>query len=120
MVGSIPTQLCTIIALRRLCICRCGLQGTIPDEIGQLVNLEELQLFGNNLTGVIPNSLGNLKDLKLLSLGEYTGGNAFSISPLPFCLSKLKNLEALFMANCNVKGSIPYWIAELTGNVSSV
>ncbi len=42
LVGVIPVQLCSIITLRRLCICRCGLQGPIPEEIGQLVQLEEL------------------------------------------------------------------------------
>jgi hypothetical protein len=118
LIGPIPVQLCSIITLRRLCICRCGLSGSIPEDIGKLVSLEELQLFGNNLTGTIPASLGNLKELKLLSLGEYTGGNAFTSAPLPFCLSKLKNLEALFMANCNLKGSLPFWIAELTGKTS--
>lgn len=48
-------------------------------------------------------------------LGEYTGGNDFVKAQLPTCLSRLKNLEALFMANCNLKGQIPIWIAELTG-----
>ena len=71
--GTIPTQLCSLIGLRRLCICRCGLTGRIPDEIGQLIQLEELQLFGNHLSGTIPTSLGRLVNLKLLSLGEYTG-----------------------------------------------
>jgi hypothetical protein len=73
LTGPIPTQLCFLTTLRRLCICRCGLTGEIPAEIGQLVALEELQLFGNHLSGTIPSSLGNLVELKLLSLGEYTG-----------------------------------------------
>lgn len=101
--------------LRRLCICRCGLTGNIPEEIGQLVGLEELQLFGNRLTGSIPNSVGNLINLKLLSLGEYTGGNHFNAEPIPHCISKLAKLEALFLANCNLKGSLPTWIGDLAG-----
>lgn len=111
--GSIPVQLCTIITLRRLCICRCGLTGNIPFAIGQLVGLEELQLFGNKLTGVIPSSISCLSNLKLLSLGEYTGGNDFDHVPLPACLSTLHNLEALFMANCNIKGLLPNWLGAL-------
>jgi len=114
LVGPMPKELFSITTLRRLCICRCGLTGSLPEEIGQLVTLEELQLFGNHLSGDIPNSLGNLKGLKLLSLGEYTGGNDFNKSSLPFCLSKLTSLEALFMANCNLTGIIPSWISELT------
>lgn len=111
----LPRELCSLTTLRRLCICRCGLTGRIPNEIGQLVGLEELQLFGNSLTGVVPASLGNLTNLKLLSLGEYTGGNSFQPEPLPSCLSSLRSLEALFMANCNIRGPLPDWIGSLTG-----
>ena len=114
LIGSIPRSLCSLITLRRLCICRCGLSGTIPEEIGQLTALEELQLFGNKLTGALPASIGRLTSLKLLSLGEYTGGNDFTPLPLPSCLSSLRSLEALFMANCNLCGQLPAWIGELS------
>lgn len=120
MVGTIPKELCTLTTLRRLCICRCGLTGRIPSEIGRLVGLEELQLFGNQLTGSVPASIGNLTNLKLLSLGEYTGGNNFNAEPLPACLSTLLSLEALFMANCNIKGQLPDWLGNLTGIVSPI
>jgi Leucine-rich repeat (LRR) protein len=115
--GQLPCELCSLTTLRRLCICRCALTGRIPDEIGQLVNLEELQLFGNRLSGNIPASIGNLTNLKLLSLGEYTGGNSFSPQPIPGFISKLINLEALFLANCNLKGPVPAWIGELVGKL---
>ena len=120
LVGSIPKELCSLVTLRRLCICRCGLTGKIPEEIGQLVGLEELQLFGNRLTGSIPQSLGNLVNLKLLSLGEYTGGNSFNAEPIPFCISKLVKLEALFLANCNIRGPLPSWIGELSGKCKNL
>ena len=35
LIGSLPRSLCTLVTLRRLCICRCGLSGTIPEEIGK-------------------------------------------------------------------------------------
>jgi Leucine-rich repeat (LRR) protein len=107
--------LCSLTTLRRLCICRCGLTGRIPAEIGQLLALEELQLFGNQLSGAIPSSISLLTNLKLLSFGEYTGGNSFTPAPLPSCLSTLVNLEALFMANCHLKGGLPDWIGNLKG-----
>jgi hypothetical protein len=115
LTGPIPPQLCAITSLRRLCICRCSITGPIPAAIGQLVGLEELQLFGNRLTGSIPDSLSQLVRLKLLSLGEYTGGNDFSVGPLPACLGHLTGLEALFMANCNLRGPLPAWLGNLTG-----
>ena len=104
--GIIPSELCSITSLKRLCICRCNLSGPIPYEIGDLVELEELQLFGNQLSGFIPSSVSKLTNLKLLSFGEYTGGNAFTAGQLPVCIKSLVNLEALFMANCNITGSI--------------
>jgi len=86
--------------------------------------------------------MGRLTSLRLLSLGEYTGyergcvredyvdfsppystqlmficfcsGNAFSLGPMPSCLSTLTNLEALFMANCNLNGPLPLWIEQLS------
>ena len=115
LIGTIPKELCNLVTLRRLCICRCSLSGRIPLEIGNLVGLEELQLFGNQLSGSIPHTISRLTNLKLLSLGEYTGGNSFNEEPLPKCLSTLVNLEALFMANCNINGSLPQWIGNLTG-----
>ena len=117
LTGAIPRELCTLVTLRRLCICRCGLTGKIPNEIGQLIHLEELQLFGNRLTGIIPDSIGELVNLKLLSLGEYTGGNHFTSDIIPNCIANLTKLEALFLANCNLKGSIPTWIGDLTGKI---
>lgn len=114
LTGAIPDEICQLTALKRLCICRCGIKGSIPSKIGNLVSLEELQLFGNSIRGSIPASISNLRSLKLLSLGEYTGGNSFDPAPLPHALSTLSGLEALFMANCNVNGPLPTWIGRLT------
>lgn len=65
------------------------------------------------MTGAIPDSIRHLVNLRLLSLGEYTGGNNFAPAVLPRCISALVNLEALFMANCNVIGQIPGWLGHL-------
>ena len=114
LTGPLSLALCSITSLRRLCICRCGLTGPLPTEIGQLDSLEELQLFGNQFSGKIPDSLGNLSQLKLLSLGEYTGGNPFDRAPIPECISRLHSLEALFLAHCEMHGPIPEWMGTLT------
>lgn len=111
--GPLPRALCDLRHLKRLCICRCGISGPIPDQIGQLTFLEELQLFGNRHTGVIPDSIGNLTSLKLLSLGEYTGGNPFQPGPVPACIGRLRRLEALFLSNCNLVGPLPDWLGDL-------
>lgn len=96
-----------------LCICRCGLKGKLPASLGDLVNLEELQLFGNFFNGTLPSTLSKLSQLRLLSLGEYTGGNQFAPAPFPECIRQLTKLEALFLANCNMIGPIPEWIGAL-------
>jgi Leucine-rich repeat (LRR) protein len=69
--------------------------------------------IGNNLTGSIPTSISKLTSLRLLSLGEYTGGNAFTAGPLPEAFASLISLEALFMANCNLRGQLPSWIGRM-------
>lgn len=116
LTGPLPRELCRLTTLRRLCICRCGLSGPLPEEVGWLVHLEELQLFGNRLSGKIPSTIGNLTNLRLLSLGEYTGGNDFTPAAFPPCIERLQNLEALFLADCRIKGPIPSWIGNLTGS----
>lgn len=113
LTGPIPRALYALSGLRRLCICRCGLTGRLAAEIGNLAALEELQLFGNRITGLVPPSLSKLVNLKLLSLGEYTGGNDFDPQPLPPCIQHMLKLEALFMANCNLVGPVPSWIGSL-------
>jgi Leucine-rich repeat (LRR) protein len=113
--GPLPSALCGVTTLRRLCICRCGLTGPINPQIGDLQLLEELQLFGNHFTGAIPAELGRLANLKLLSLGEYTGGNDFDAAPIPSFIMDLESLEALFLANCNLVGPVPLWVTTLTG-----
>jgi hypothetical protein len=50
-----------------------------------------------------------------MSIASLTGGNDFTPRPLPSCFASLRNLEALFMANCHVRGPLPSWIGELTG-----
>ena len=87
--------------------------GPIDDRIGDLQLLEELQLFGNRLSGKIPPAIGRLDNLKLLSLGEYTGGNDFEAGPMPSFLRTLTNLAALFLSNCNLTGAIPDWLCSL-------
>jgi Leucine-rich repeat (LRR) protein len=106
-------EICNLKTLKRLCICKCGLKGNIPAEIQNLVDLQELQLFGNNLTGRILENIGALTNLKLLSLGEYTGGNPFLEGTIPTSFSNLTNLTALFLANCNLIGEFPSWISSL-------
>lgn len=47
-------------------------------------------------------------------INNITRGNNFAPDVLPSCISSLVNLEALFMANCHLRGSLPDWIGSLT------
>ncbi|KAJ7947136.1 Receptor-like protein kinase [Quillaja saponaria] len=113
------------------------LSGEIPKSISNASELVHLELNNNLFSGIIPNSLGNLKNLQSLKLDE----NIFTLeisflSSISNCKqlrvmdlsknplrSKLPNsignfsssLQKLFMSDCEITGSIPQGIGNLSG-----
>jgi hypothetical protein len=80
LVGSIPTDIQQLSALRRLCLAnnepdndelrQNELTGPIPAELGRLTALVKLDLYHNKLSGAIPAALGQLGALEYLLLGK--------------------------------------------------
>lgn len=89
--------------------------GTIPRELGNLPNLERLFLLSNNLTGPIPfDSLANSKSLTEFRVSD----NPLNLV-LPDSLGNLSSSFRSFLAsNCEITGSIPNTIGNLTGLAS--
>lgn len=85
---EIPSSICKLGALKKLCLGRNELEGEIPLEIGELEFLTELDLKDNILKGKIPEELGKCQVLSTLLLQ----GNDSLNNELPADVKALKTL----------------------------
>ncbi|KAI3989365.1 hypothetical protein MKX01_026948 [Papaver californicum] len=108
-VGSIPYTLAGITTLRHLDLAGNNFTGEIPPSFGKFSQLEVLSLVENLLNGTIPSFLGNISSLKQLNLSY----NPFSPSQLAPELGNLRNLEILWLTNCNLIGQVPDSLGKL-------
>ena len=108
LTGSIPAEIGTLTALKRLHLAQNGLIGPIPPEIGELTRLEWLGLFSNSLEGPIPPEIGNLVRLRALDLAY----NSMS-GPIPPEIGRLANLEWLGLFGNDLTDAIPKEIEGL-------
>ncbi|XP_059436695.1 probable LRR receptor-like serine/threonine-protein kinase At3g47570 [Corylus avellana] len=141
--GHLPSNIDLFLPnLRELFLGGNKLSGTVPSSISNVSQLTDVELVQNSFSGLIPKSLGNLRLLERLNIGEnnLTVGSlelSFLISSLSNCIylkalilsdnplndnmpSSVGNLSTSLrrfsMFNCNIKGSIPSDI----GNLSSL
>ncbi|WP_428275802.1 leucine-rich repeat domain-containing protein [Candidatus Palauibacter sp.] len=108
LTGSIPPQLATFSALRRLDLYDNDIEGPIPPELADLQSLTALRINSNDLTGPIPRELGNLGRLRTLNLAynDLTG-------PVPRELGNLANLRNLRLNGNDLTGGIPPELGDL-------
>ncbi|KAF7124168.1 hypothetical protein RHSIM_Rhsim12G0028400 [Rhododendron simsii] len=100
--GYIPSELGTLVYLRRLNLHGNNLYGSIPDQLFNASALHSLFLYGNNLSGPIPPSLCNPTRLQNLDLSN----NSIS-GPLPDFLRSCAQLQRLILADNKLSGEIP-------------
>ncbi|GKA69550.1 kinase-like domain-containing protein [Tanacetum coccineum] len=138
--GTIPHELGRLSALRILYLNRNKFSGVIPANLSCCSNLEELWLARNNLAGSIPKELSLLSKLAILViefnkltggipplLGNITSMELFSVlrNPLggsiPATLGHWKSLWdhwknrlSIYSGECNLYGSIPHSIFNLS------
>ncbi|CAL5427920.1 unnamed protein product [Camellia sinensis] len=79
-----------------------NLMGEIPENITSLIALGTLNLSWNQLTGSIPKKIGNIRSLETLDLSN----NNLS-GPIPQSLSSLMFLSHLNLSHNNLSGKIP-------------
>ncbi|KAJ7947137.1 Receptor-like protein kinase [Quillaja saponaria] len=137
--GIIPSNIghC-LVNIEEIYLVSNRLSGEIPKCISNASEIIHLELAHNLFSGVIPKSLGNLKNLQYLKLqrnyftldisflSSISNCKQLSVMDLSgnFLGSKLPNsfgnfsysLQKLYMSNCEITGSIPQGI----GNLSSV
>ncbi|KAF5729186.1 putative Leucine-rich repeat protein kinase family protein [Tripterygium wilfordii] len=141
--GGLPTSTgFWLPSLEKLVLGMNKLTGPIPNSISNASQLTVLELKGNAFSDFIPDSLGNLGNLKRLDLGDNllttesssAAGMSFLSSltnckhlthltveynsldgTLPISIGNLSALLQSFDASaCNIKGSIPREIGNLT------
>ncbi|KAL4385764.1 hypothetical protein GQ457_15G003720 [Hibiscus cannabinus] len=100
--GYIPSELGTLIYLRRLNLHNNNFYGSIPDQLFNATSLHSLFLYGNNLSGSLPPLICNLPRLQNLDLSN----NSMSGS-LPENLKNCKQLQRLILAENKFSGEIP-------------
>ena len=109
LIGSLPTELGSLTALKDIRLNSNSLTGPIPAELGDLTALTILNLLGNSLTGAVPEELGSLSALRILWLHEndLTGS-------VPATLGNLTALNDLRLFDNNLTGSIPAELGDLS------
>ncbi|XP_059442105.1 putative receptor-like protein kinase At3g47110 [Corylus avellana] len=140
--GHLPSNVGFFLPnLQELFLWRNQLNGTIPSSISNAPNLTILDLSNNSFSGLIPKALGNLRLLQWLSVANNNltiesstpKVNFFSslsnlayLKQLDLSSNLLNNilpdsignlptsLQGLFIDNCNIKGSIPRDIGNLS------
>ncbi|PQQ16305.1 hypothetical protein Pyn_20786 [Prunus yedoensis var. nudiflora] len=68
--GYIPSELGTLVYLRRLNLHSNNFHGSIPSQLFNATSLHSIFLYGNNLSGSLPPSICNLPRLQNLDLSN--------------------------------------------------
>ncbi|KAK6922388.1 Leucine-rich repeat-containing N-terminal, plant-type [Dillenia turbinata] len=110
--GYIPSELGTLIFLRRLNLHNNNFYGSIPVQLFNASSLHSLFLYGNNLSGPFPSSICRIPRLQNLDLSN----NSLSGS-LPRDLRNCKQLQRLILAENGFFGEIPVGIWPEMGNL---
>jgi Leucine rich repeat N-terminal domain/Leucine rich repeat len=113
LTGYIPSELGSLLFLRRLNLHGNNLNGTVPADLVNASSLHSLFLYGNSLTGPFPSALCDLPRLQNLDLSF----NSLS-GTIPLDLRNCGQLQRLLLSNNKFSGKMPTKIwPEMTGLV---
>ncbi|CAJ1966820.1 unnamed protein product [Cylindrotheca closterium] len=111
IVGTLPSTIGHLSAMRSFVLSENAIAGTIPTEVGRMVETELLGLWTNNLEGTIPVEISALT--KLTKLFFYKN---FLTGTIPEELKLLTRLEIFNVFDNMLSGSIP----DIFGEYSSL
>lgn len=111
----IPSELGSLIYLRRLNLHGNNIHGSIPDQLFNASSLHSIFLYGNNLSGSLPPSLCSLPRLQNLDVSN----NSLS-GPLPKFLQNCRQLQRLILAGNEFSGEIPEGIFPELANLEQL
>ncbi|KAG8383290.1 hypothetical protein BUALT_Bualt05G0169300 [Buddleja alternifolia] len=113
--GYIPSELGSLIYLRRLNLHGNNFYGSIPDQLFNASSLHSIYLYSNNLSGSIPPSSCSLPRLQNLDISK----NSLS-GPLPKFLRNCRQLQRLILAGNKFSGEIPAGIFPELANLEQL
>ncbi|KAK8312587.1 hypothetical protein V6Z12_D01G052700, partial [Gossypium hirsutum] len=114
LVGSIPMYISNASQLTLLDMSNNNFSGSIPDNLGNLRNLKLLTVENNSLTSPGMSFLFSLTNCRVLE-NLLFGSNPFISSELPRVVGNLSSSLELFSSySCNIRGSIPSEIGNLS------
>lgn len=110
--GYIPSELGSLIYLRRLNLHGNLFHGSIPEQLFNATSLHSIFLYGNNLSGQIPTSICSVPRLQNLDLSN----NSLS-GEIPRSLRECRQLQRLILARNRFSGEIPAGIWSSLANL---
>ncbi|PIN05605.1 Serine/threonine protein kinase [Handroanthus impetiginosus] len=113
--GYIPSELGSLIYLRRLNFHGNRFYGSIPDQLFNASSLHSIFLYDNNLSGSLPPSLCSLPRLQNLDFSD----NSLS-GPLPKFLSNCRQLQRLIFSGNKFSGEISEGIFPELANLEQL
>ncbi|XP_061362119.1 receptor protein kinase-like protein ZAR1 [Gastrolobium bilobum] len=114
--GSIPSQLFNATALHSIFLHSNNLSGNLPPSVCNLPRLQNLDLSDNSLTGAIPESIRNCSQLQRLILARNKFSGEIPAAPWP----DLQSLVQLDLSANLLEGSIPDQIGDLRSLAGSL
>lgn len=100
--GYIPSELGTLLYLRRVNFHNNDFHGSIPSQLFNATSLHSVFLYGNNLSGSIPPSICNLPRIQNVDLSS----NSLSGS-IPKEFKSCKQMQRLILARNKLLGEMP-------------
>ncbi|KAK9152868.1 hypothetical protein Sjap_000348 [Stephania japonica] len=112
LVGPLPAALPNLLHLD---LSGNNFSGDVPPSFAAFPTLRRLSLVDNLLDGPLPAFLSNVSTLTHLNLSY----NPFRLTGLPPDFGNLTGLEVLWLAGCNLVGSLPDSLGQL-GNLKDL
>ncbi|WJX67799.1 hypothetical protein P8452_52236 [Trifolium repens] len=107
--GNLPSTFAKLTKLKQIRLGDNQFSGTLPDFIQSWSGLQRLVMQGSGLSGPVPSGISYLKNLTDLRISDLKGPD----SPFPQ-LIKLTILETLVLRSCNLIGTVPAYLGNIT------
>ncbi|XP_009800742.1 receptor protein kinase-like protein ZAR1 [Nicotiana tabacum] len=113
--GYLPSELGTLVYLRRLNLHGNNIYGSIPDPLFNATSLHSIFLYDNNISGQLPPSICNLPRLQNLDLSNNSLSGTFSKY-----LRNCRQLQRLILARNKFSGEIPVGVFPELANLEQI